>query len=440
MTLGKAVSNNKEYGCHLLAQPKGSNVHATSLFHELNLTLPYPTLEKLDLCLGITKTKQPPRLNDPQAQAFGLILNLTLPYPGKSYLCLGMTIIKNQQPPRLNDPRAQEYGCHLLAQHSGPVLNLTLPYQEKSYPCLGMTLIKNQQPPRLNYPRAQEYGRHLLAQPAQHSGPVLNLTLPYLEKPLRLNGLNLTLPYQYIPSDRLGGCNNLTHGKAVLNNKEYGCHLLAQPNRSNVHATSLKYLFKTYLIKTKRTKITILRKVLLDLPGNINRKYNRVKHQLPLERFTTPAKRTPAFQLDMNLQKKMPLMYIHGKYLAPELNRNDPKETSTTLRTNSNLPKCGKRNPKYLTKYYRGNLYLGTLRHTLNLTLPYLKLVYAIYVIYLPRQLGKTQLLGLIRHERTDLEVFPIEPNLTLPYPNLGNLYSFIKEITLATLNTKYGG
>ena len=226
----------------------------------------------------------------------------------------------------------------------------------------------------------------------------------------------------------------------VLNNKEYGCHLLAQPNRSNVHATSLKYLFKTYLIKTKRTKITILRKVLLDLPGNINRKYNRVKHQFPLERFTTPAKRTPAFQLDMNLQKKMPLMYIHGKYLAPELNRNDPKETSTMLRTNSNLPKCGKRNPKYLTKYYRGNLYLGTLRHTLNLTLPYLKSVYAIYVIYLPRQLGKTQLLGLIRHERTDLEVFPIESNLTLPYPNLGNLYSFIKEITLATLNTKYGG
>ena len=136
----------------------------------------------------------------------------------------------------------------------------------------------------------------------------------------------------------------------------------------------------------------------------------------------------------------MTLMYINGKYLAPELNRNDPKETSTTLRTNSNLPKCGKRNPKYLTKYYRGNLYLGTLRHTLNLTLPYLKLVYAIYVIYLPRQLGKTQLLGLIRHERTDLEVFPIEPNLTLPYPNLGNLYSFIKEINLATLNTKYGG
>ena len=45
----------------------------------------------------------------------------------------------------------------------------------------------------------------------------------------------------YNTSPKLGGCNDLTHGKAVFNNKEYGYHLLAKPNGSNVHATSLKY-------------------------------------------------------------------------------------------------------------------------------------------------------------------------------------------------------
>ena len=44
-------------------------------------------------------------------------------------------------------------------------------------------------------------------------------------------------------------------------------------------------------------------------------------------------------------------------------------------------------------------------------------------------QLGKAQLLGLRRYEQTDL-------NLTLPYPTMGNLYSLIREIALATLNT----
>ena len=53
----------------------------------------------------------------------------------------------------------------------------------------------------------------------------------------------------------------------MFNNKEYGCHLLAQPNGSNVHATSLKYLCITYLIKTKRTKTIILRKVSLNFSG-----------------------------------------------------------------------------------------------------------------------------------------------------------------------------
>ena len=32
----------------------------------------------------------------------------------------------------------------------------------------------------------------------------------------------------------------MTHGKAVFNNKEIGFHLLAKPNGSYVHATSLK--------------------------------------------------------------------------------------------------------------------------------------------------------------------------------------------------------
>ena len=45
----------------------------------------------------------------------------------------------------------------------------------------------------------------------------------------------------YNTSPKLGGCNDLTHGKAVFNNKEYGYHLLTKPNGSNVHATSLKY-------------------------------------------------------------------------------------------------------------------------------------------------------------------------------------------------------
>ena len=63
LTLGKAVSNNKEYGCHLLAQPKGSNVHATSYFHDPN---PNPETEiqiyKSYLCLGVTKIQRHPRL------------------------------------------------------------------------------------------------------------------------------------------------------------------------------------------------------------------------------------------------------------------------------------------------------------------------------------------------------------------------------------------
>ena len=38
-----------------------------------------------------------------------------------------------------------------------------------------------------------------------------------------------------------GGCNVLIHGKAVFNNKENGCHLLAKPNGSNVLATNLNF-------------------------------------------------------------------------------------------------------------------------------------------------------------------------------------------------------
>ena len=94
------------------------------------------------------------------------------------------------------------------------------------------------------------------------SRPCLGVTKT--QKPLRLNPkMEPRRPND--PSsnpNRLGGCNNLTHGKAVFNNKEYGCHLLAQPNGSNVHATSLKYL-----IKTKCTKTIILRKVSLNFSG-----------------------------------------------------------------------------------------------------------------------------------------------------------------------------
>ena len=47
------MSNNKENGYHLLAQPKGSNVHATSYPN------PNPETEiqiyKSHLCLGVTK-------------------------------------------------------------------------------------------------------------------------------------------------------------------------------------------------------------------------------------------------------------------------------------------------------------------------------------------------------------------------------------------------
>ena len=51
LTLGKAVSNTKENGYHLLAQPKESNVHATSYPNENPLRLydpnPYPETVKL---------------------------------------------------------------------------------------------------------------------------------------------------------------------------------------------------------------------------------------------------------------------------------------------------------------------------------------------------------------------------------------------------------
>ena len=47
-------ANNKEYGCHLLAQPKGSNVHATSLFRDPN-TETEIQIYKSYLCLGVTK-------------------------------------------------------------------------------------------------------------------------------------------------------------------------------------------------------------------------------------------------------------------------------------------------------------------------------------------------------------------------------------------------
>ena len=45
----------------------------------------------------------------------------------------------------------------------------------------------------------------------------------------------------------------MIHGKAVFNNKENGYHLLAKPNGSNVHATSL-ILSK----KIKKTLVAVM--------------------------------------------------------------------------------------------------------------------------------------------------------------------------------------
>ena len=55
-------------------------------------------------------------------------------------------------------------------------------------------------------------------------------------------------------SHKFVGYNNSTdHGKAVFkNNKEFGCHLLAQPDRTNVQKTNLSdpqhilYIFHIY--------------------------------------------------------------------------------------------------------------------------------------------------------------------------------------------------
>ena len=78
----------------------------------------------------------------------------------------------------------------------------------------------------------KEYGYHLLAKP---NGSKVYAT---------------SLKYTLIKSSsQVGGCIDLIHGKAVFNNKEYGCHLLAQPNGSNAHATSLTLSFN----KSKNT-------------------------------------------------------------------------------------------------------------------------------------------------------------------------------------------
>ena len=175
------MSNNKEYGCHLLAQPKESNVHANCLFHDPN---PNPETEiqvyKSHLCLGVTKSQKPLCLNDlssnpeTELQPYKpclkkskfqqpLRLSLALNY---RYSCLNDPSKTKQLNPRLNaHARAQEYGCHLLVLQSGPVLNLTLPYLEKLthqavefllhplYPSPGVVgVAKSQQPPRLNEP------------------------------------------------------------------------------------------------------------------------------------------------------------------------------------------------------------------------------------------------------------------------------------------------
>ena len=127
-----------------------------------------------------------------------------------------------------------------------------------------------------------------------------------IQQPLRLNWPNLTLPYLYIPSDRLCGCNKLTYGKAVFNNKEYGCHLLAQTNGSNVHATSLKYL-----IKTKCTKTIILRKVSLNFSGVQKR---------PRKLLPEPRKR----KWRKKLQRLRPIRTCLKKWILPSGRKRTP--------------------------------------------------------------------------------------------------------------------
>ena len=201
------------------------------------------------------------------------------------------------------------------------------------------------------------------------SCPCLGMTK--LQQPLRLNGPNLTLPYPYIPSDRLGGCNNLTHGKAVFNNKEYGCHLLAQPNGSNVHETSLKYL-----IKIKCTKITILRKVLLDFSGKYVREDN-IRHRSYIMTASTNL-----YTGEGNESS--------GLLFPPTRNDNRPLIpliSNVTSQLHREIQKVNSCKPP---SFLKGNSYL------------YLSRLYIC--------LGS------------------------------GKLNSFLKEIALATLNTKYGG
>ena len=86
-----------------------------------------------------------------------------------------------------------------------------------------------------------EYGCQLLAQPG---GSNVNET-----SLIDLSGNSLGIFSKLNLAPKFGVYNNLTdHGKAVFNKNEYGCQLVAQPNWSNVHETSLIY---PYMLKAK---------------------------------------------------------------------------------------------------------------------------------------------------------------------------------------------
>ena len=115
-----------------------------------------------------------------------------------------------------------------------------------------------------------EYGCQLLAQPG---GSNVNET-----SLIDLSGNSLGIFSKLKLTTKSGVCNNLTNqGKAVFNKNEYGFQLIAQPDGSNVHETSLLYPNKSKSIN-HCTKITILRKVLLDFSGKYVREDN-IRHR-----------------------------------------------------------------------------------------------------------------------------------------------------------------
>ena len=265
-----------------------------------------------------------------------------------------------------------------------------------------------------------------------------------LGKPLCLNGPNLTLPYLYIPSDRLGGCNILTHGKAVLNNKEYGCHLLAQPNGSNVHATSLKYLIKTKCTKPIHRNDPLVPNLTVPYPYTL---FDKLGVCNKLTEGKAVFKNEYGFQLiaqsDGSNVHETSLLY-------PNKSKSINHCTKITILRKVLLDFSGKyvredniRHRSYIMTAST-NLYTGEGNESSGLLFP-------------PTRNDNRPLIPLISNVTSQLhreiqKVNSYKPPSFLKgnsYLFLSRLYicqgscklhSFLKEIALATLNTKYGG